>query len=291
MSIQNDEKVAIKTYCTVARQIEQAKMAFSRDIREQKAQVDANRANLFELMKATGIECMPFDGGYARIKVNNSMRAVTKDVVSDALQLLTREMVEEEKSDNPESSARDVLVGCILKLIQSRRTKSKEFVEFSKFKPKNFNLSNQAINGRVTEACERWQTSKKKMDEVKKSQKDATKNLVEQQKQCEGLVRQFMERAELTSQRININERDGRTQTYFIKNKVSNTKPRITKDLIQKSVATALADVRSVEEVLRRRTDIATSIFELLENRPVTSKKCVKLVKGMLSGSKRKQSD
>ena len=143
MSIQNDEKVAIKTYCTVARQIEQAKMAFSRDIREQKAQVDANRANLFELMKATGIECMPFDGGYARIKVNNSMRAVTKDVVSDALQLLTREMVEEEKSNNPESSARDVLVGCILKLIQSRRTKSKEFVEFSKFKPKNFNLSNQ----------------------------------------------------------------------------------------------------------------------------------------------------
>ena len=88
MSIQNDEKVAIKTYLHHRGAADRAGQdgVPSRDIREQKAQVDANRANLFELMKATGIERMPFDGGYARIKVNNSMRAVTKDVVSDALQ-------------------------------------------------------------------------------------------------------------------------------------------------------------------------------------------------------------
>lgn len=282
MSIQNDEKLAIKTYCTVARQIETTKQGFQQSLKQKKLEADGHRATLLALMKASNIDCIPYEKGYARIKLNNSLRAVTKEVVMDALQLLTKELVQEEMEEHPNNA----LVHAILKLIQSRRTKSKEYVEFSKYKPKTFNPVNQVVNDRVQEACANWQTAKKKVDEVKQTQKHATKELTEQQKSCETLVKQFMDRAELTSQRININERDGRTQTYFIKNKVSTTKPRITKVLIQTSVAKALQDVRSVEEVLQNKEELANAIFDILDNRPTQSKKCVKLVKGMLNEKK-----
>lgn len=285
MSIQNDEKLAIKTYCTVARQIEQTKQGFQQGLKQHKLEADAHRTTLFELMKASNITCLPYGKGYARIKLNNSMRAVTREVVEDALGLLTKELVDEEKQKNP-ASAGDALIQVILHLIQSRRTKTKEYVEFSKFKPKDFNRANQPINERVEKACADWQAAKQKVDSVKQTQTHATRDLVEQQKSCEILVKQFMDRAELSSQRININERNGRTQTYFIKNKVSTTKPRITKDLIQKTVIQALQGIQSVEEVLRNKKGIALSIFEMLDNRPTTSKKCVRLVKGMLNEKK-----
>lgn len=282
MSIQANEKAAIKTYCTVARQIEQTKQGFQQELKKHKLEADTHRVALFELMKASDIACLPYDGGYARIKLNNSMRAVTKEVVEDALQLLTPELVQEEKKSNPGWTNQDALVEAILKLIQSRRTKSKEYVEFSKYKPKNFNPTNQRIDDRVQEACANWQKAKVEVENVKRTQKHATKGMIDQQKSCEVLVKQFMDRAELSSQRININHHGG-TQTYFIKNKVSTTKPRITKELIQKSVKEALQGMQSTEDVLRNKQSITMAIFEILDNRPTTRKKCMKLVKGMLN--------
>ena len=122
--------------------------------------------------------------------------------------------------------------------------------------------------------------AKKQVEEAKKTQKDATKELIRQQKSCELLVKQFMDRADLTTQRVNINERTGKTQTYFIKNKVSTTKPRVTKKIVETSLRTALQHTRSVEEVLQKKQELASLIFEILDNRPAKSKKSVKLVKG-----------
>ena len=280
MSIQNNEKLAIKAYCTIARQIETAKQQFQQGIKQHKLEADTHRVNLLQMMQANNISCIPFENGYARIKVNNSMRAVTKEVLVDALQLLTRELVEAEKKEHPN----DPLVYAILKLIQSRRTKTKEYVEFCKYKPKTFQPS--PINERVSETCARWRTAKKQVEEVKKIQKDATKDLIEQQKSCELLVKQFMDRADLTTQRVNINERTGKTQTYFIKNKVSTTKPRVTKKIIETSLRNALQQIGSVEEVLQHKVRLASVIFDELANRPAKSKKSVKLVKGMSNEKK-----
>ena len=278
MSIQQNEKLAIKTYCTIARQIETAKQQFQEGIKRHKLEADTHRANLLELMQASNISCIPFENGYARIKVNNSMRAVTKEVVLDALQLLTKELVQAEKQEH-RSDPLDPLVYAILKLIQSRRTKTKEYVEFCKYKPKAFQPC--PVDERVKTTCASWQVAKKQVEEAKKTQKDATKELIQQQKSCELLVKQFMDRADLTTQRVNINERTGKTQTYFIKNKVSTTKPRVTKKIIETSLRTALQHTRSVEEVLEKKKELALLIFEILDNRPAKSKKSVKLVKGM----------
>lgn len=271
MSIARDEKVAIKTYCVVARQIAAAKDTFNDEVKQKKTVENARRNHAFDMMHAANVPCIPFDGQYARIKVCNSARAVTEEVVVDALNLLLQ--------GDEESVDGETLVDTITRLIQQRRTTTREFVEMSKFKPKGVTTLPDYAGSRVHDAVRQWQQAKVECELVKKKRKEATQDLVEQQKRAQAAVARYMNRSDLTSQRININEREGGTQTYFIRNKTSQTRPRITKDMVAKAVEESLAGQTAIGD----SKTLARQIMDILENRPLVEKKRISLVKGMLT--------
>ena len=271
MSIAQDEKVAIKTYCVVARQIAAANETFNDEVKQKKTVETTRRNHAFDVMRAANVDCIPFDGQYARIKVCNSARAVTEDVVVDALNLLVQG--DEEPVDG------ETLVDTITRLVQQRRTTTRAFVVMSKFKPKGVTTLPDYVGSRVHDAVRQWQEAKVECDVVKHKRKEATQDLVEQQKRAQTAVARYMNRSDLTSQRININEREGGTQTYFIRNKTSQTRPRITKEMVAKAVEESLAGQTAIADVAA----LARQIMEILENRAPVEKKRISLVKGMLT--------
>jgi len=274
MSIALEEKHAIKSYCTVARQIATAKEGFNDEVKQTKTVENARRNHAFDVLRATNVSCIPFAGQYARIKVCNSLRAVTEEVVLDALNLL-----EEEEEDDSTARAGESLVATVTRLVQQRRTTTREFIELSKFKPKGVAVFPDFAGSRAHEAVQQWQDAKVESDALKRKRKDATHDLVKEQQRAEAAVARYMNRSNLTSQRININEREGGTQTYFIRNKTSQTRPRITKEMVSKAVEESLAGQTAIDDV----PGLARRIMEILDNRPAVEKKKISLVKGMLT--------
>lgn len=272
MSINKQEKTSIRTFCNLHRQINETEKPFAdqkKDLNRQKKEL---KEALYKTMKSNEWEAVnigQIDGKdmYARLQIYKQMKPITIDIVRGAM-------------DNLDQTKESVLEA-VLAAIQDGRTSCREFVQVSKNKPKNLVVQQSAV---VEQMGKKLKAFDGEVKTINTTMKENTKQLKEELLSHENIVREYMTRTSLTSQRININEKNGCQQSYFIRKKISERKPKLTKAIIQSIVEKALeeANVVCFEGVEDQKDDLAARIVEKIQQLPKERSERVTLDKGAL---------
>ena len=272
MSINKQEKTSIRTFCNLHRQISETEKPFAdqkKDLNRQKKEL---KEALYKTMKSNEWEAVnigQIDGKdmYARLQIYKQMKPITIDIVRGAM-------------DNLDQTKESVLEA-VLAAIQDGRTSCREFVQVSKNKPKNLVVQQSAV---VEQMGKKLKAFDGEVKTINTTMKEHTKQLKEELLSHENIVREYMTRTSLTSQRININEKNGCQQSYFIRKKISERKPKLTKAIIQSIVEKALeeANVVCFEGVEDQKDDVAARIVEKIQQLPKERSERVTLDKGAL---------
>jgi hypothetical protein len=272
MSINKQEKTSIRTFCNLHRQINETEKPFAdqkKDLNRQKKEL---KEALYKTMKSNEWEAVnigQIDGKdmYARLQIYKQMKPITIDIVRGAM-------------DNLDQTKESVLEA-VLAAIQDGRTSCREFVQVSKNKPKNLVVQQSAV---VEQMGKKLKAFDGEVKTINTTMKENTKQLKEELLSHENIVREYMTRTSLTSQRININEKNGCQQSYFIRKKISERKPKLTKAIIQSIVEKALeeANVVCFEGVENQKDDVAARIVEKIQQLPKERSERVTLDKGAL---------
>lgn len=272
MSINKQEKTSIRTFCNLHRQINETEKPFAdqkKDLNRQKKEL---KEALYKTMKSNEWEAVnigQIDGKdmYARLQIYKQMKPITIDIVRGAM-------------DNLDQTKESVLEA-VLAAIQDGRTSCREFVQVSKNKPKNLVVQQSAV---VEQMGKKLKAFDGEVKTINTTMKENTKQLKEELLSHENIVREYMTRTSLTSQRININEKNGCQQSYFIRKKISERKPKLTKAIIQSIVEKALeeANVVCFKGVEDQKDDLAARIVEKIQQLPKERSERVTLDKGAL---------
>ena len=272
MSINKQEKTSIRTFCNLHRQISETEKPFAdqkKDLNRQKKEL---KEALYKTMKSNEWEAVnigQIDGKdmYARLQIYKQMKPITIDIVRGAM-------------DNLDQTKESVLEA-VLAAIQDGRTSCREFVQVSKNKPKNLVVQQSAV---VEQMGKKLKAFDGEVKTINTTMKEHTKQLKEELLSHENIVREYMTRTSLTSQRININEKNGCQQSYFIRKKISERKPKLTNAIIQSIVEKALeeANVVCFEGVEDQKDDVAARIVEKIQQLPKERSERVTLDKGAL---------
>lgn len=272
MSINKQEKTSIRTFCNLHRQINETEKPFAdqkKDLNRQKKEL---KEALYKTMKSNEWEAVnigQIDGKdmYARLQIYKQMKPISIDIVRGALDNLDQ--------------AKESVLEAVLAAIQDGRTSCREFVQVSKNKPKNLVVQQSAV---VEQMGKKLKAFDGEVKTINTTMKENTKQLKEELMSHENIVREYMTRTSLTSQRININEKNGCQQSYFIRKKISERKPKLTKAIIQSIVEKALeeANVVCFEGVEDQKDDVAARIVEKIQQLPKERSERVTLDKGAL---------
>jgi len=263
------EKEAIKQYCLLQCEIDDVKQhtqhahtTSRRNALSAKEQVDAH-------MKQMDAECIQIDDTtFARRKTCQSLRAVTQAMVHDAIAAVL---------DDDESSSDENVTSRLIDAIQEQRATYRDFVELTSTRPKKAKTTVPADPDMV-QSCRTWKEELQNMKEQKRAQKAQIETILQAQRQYQTHVEAFMQRSALASQKVNVKHHD-EMATYFVRNKISKSRPRITKPLIVASVDAAAWD-GSRRALTTDATRIGEAIFAYLNTRPPKStKKILTLVR------------
>lgn len=272
--ITSTEKEAIKQYCLLQCEIDDAKQerrhahtTSRRNALSAKEQVDAH-------MKRINAECIQIDDTtFARRKTCQSLRAVSQAMVHDAIATVI-----DESPDDEDVTSR------LIDAIQDQRATYREFVELTTTRPKKIKTTVVPADPDMVQSCQAWKDELQKIKEQKRAQKAQIDTFLQTQRQYQPHVEAFMQRSALTSQKVNVKHND-EMATYFVRNKVSKSRPRITKPLIATSVASVGWDGHR-GTLKTDATRIGEAIFSYLNTRPPkSSKKVLTLIRKKGSSS------
>tara|TARA_Y100000748_G_scaffold215949_1_gene181222 strand:+ start:6628 stop:7458 length:831 start_codon:yes stop_codon:yes gene_type:complete len=268
--IQQDEKQSIRAFCNLHRQIDQATKPLSEKKSELNRQKKVLKEELYKTLKDNNWNAVKIsDQGtdmYARIQLYKSQKPLSIDIVRGAMDEL----------DNSKA-----LVEAIFDSIQDSRTTSREFVQVTKSKPRDVVVEQSSV---VTQMGQKWKSYDEHVKSVNQELKQVTKELKDELSSHQNIVQNYMNRAALTSQRININERNGTVQSYFIRKKTSQRKAKLNNGLIQSLIRQVLEEGQytSFADVEEAKDDVAARIVEKIEGLPKEKTERVTLDKGAL---------
>ena len=268
--IQQDEKQSIRAFCNLNRQIDQATKPLSEKKSELNRQKKVLKEELYKTLKDNTWNAVKISNQgtdmYARIQLYKSQKPLSIDIVRGAM---------DELDDSKP------LVDAIFDSIQDSRTTSREFVQVTKSKPRDVVVEQSAV---VEQMGRKWKSYDEQVKSVNEELKQVTKELKDELASHQTIVQNYMNRASLTSQRININERNGTVQSYFIRKKISQRKAKLNNGLIQSLIRQVLEEGQytSFAEVEQAKDDVAARIVEKIEGLPKEKTERVTLDKGAL---------
>ena len=272
MTINKQEKTSIRSFCNLHRQISEAEKPFADKKKELNRQKKELKEELYKTMKSNEWDAVKIGevGGkdmYARLQIYKQMKPINIDVVRGAMDNLDK--------------TKESVVEAVLTAIQDSRTSAREFVQVSKNKPKNLVVQESTV---VEQMGQKLKAFDGEVKTINTAMKDHTKQMKEELLSHENIVREYMTRTSLTSQRININEKNGCQQSYFIRKKISERKPKLTKAIIQSIVEKAVEEAGIVcfEGVEDQKDDLAARIVEKIQQLPKERSERVTLDKGAL---------
>lgn len=234
-----EERHAVREYCLATRDLEAARLPFQRDKRRLSARKKSARDELYRSMQRSGHECCKVEGaggvGYVQRRTYANRRAVTAAVIAEALAELS--------ADDRATGNEDTFVDAVVRSIAGARVVRKDFVAVRKTKPRTGVA--EAASPAVAAAARDFQEADRSLSACAAAQKEAEEDFVEKLKAVETRVNEFMNRANLTAQRVNVNNTHARTvQTYFIRRKTTQRRPRLSADDIKNAVAQAVRALR-----------------------------------------------
>jgi hypothetical protein len=272
MSINKQEKTSIRSFCNLHRQISEVEKPFADKKKELNRQKKDLKEELYKTMKSNewdAVKIGEVQGKemYARLQLYKQMKPINIDIVRGAM-------------DNLDKTKENV-VEAVLGAIEDSRTSSREFVQVSKNKPKNLVVQESTV---IQQMGQKLKAFDGEVKTINTTMKEHTKAMKEELLSHENIVKEYMTRTSLTSQRININEKNGCQQSYFIRKKISERKPKMTKAIIQSIVEKALEEAGIVcfEGVEDQKDDLAARIVEKVQQLPKDRVERVTLDKGAL---------
>ena len=266
------ERTAVRNYCVSQAAIAAEGTAIAKRKRALAAEKKEARDAMLEQLVANGVACYvvpdaPGGAVYVRLKTYSNQAAISAELLADALDELDDEL-----------PSGDALSVELLAAIKAKRVVSKRYADVSTTAPQGaaFVDADDAMRA----LCARYAAASKELAALEKALKAKVAPLKENAKREGAIVTSFMARASIASQRVNVAGADGCSQTYFIRRKQSQKRPRITNQLLEQVVRASIASIPIDDPHFKRlfREKVATLIDQL----PCETVETLKLDRGAL---------
>ena len=263
------EKRAVRAYCVAHSAISTDGAPFAKQKRELAAKKKQTRDAMFAHLLATGVACCVVPTSpplYVRVKSYTNQASVNPELVADAL---------DELDELPTGA--DALRAAVLEAIKKKRVVAKQYAEVTKTAPKGVAASE--ADGEIRALCEAFTAASDELTEVEKALKEKLAPLKERVSREEETVAGFMARANIASQRVNV-ANEGCSQTYFIRRKQAQKRPRITNAVLENIVDQSLASLPADDPQFRHR--FRETVETLIDQLPSETTEKLRLDRGAL---------
>jgi len=219
---------------------------------------------------------------YIRRKRVRRTQSITETLVFDALQNLDREDIVYEATTA--ASTRESVINAILNKIKDVRQNDGETVELSKHSERGVVImaADNTLTSHITEYYAEAAKLKDKNSELSSIKAEYNQRITD----CESSIAAFMDRLNLSSQRVNVNRDNDYVQTYYIRKKKSIRKSRLTekvvKDLVTQVIREHVTESASVDDFMQSRQDIAVAIVKHINLLPATETVKLSLDRGAM---------
>jgi hypothetical protein len=233
-----EERVAIRDFCSTWRQWKQSQQGLANHknerAKEKKQFRDAMYAFMVEHDVATcKVETEQGEPRFLKTKTYTNSCAINQDIVADALS----DLVLVSGSTVPDAAQ------TIVSAIQAQRKRTRDYVSVVKTAPRSG--STEAAPLELTNLAHRYFTAEAECADLGKELKTLDMGAKVTLDQCSTSVGRFLQRARVSSQRINLKRKlrgGGSVQeSVFIRRKISRRKPRLTVPVLLDVVQSALS--------------------------------------------------
>mgnify|MGYP001455208826 CR=1 FL=1 len=263
------EKRAVRAYCVANSAISTESAPFAKQKRELAAKKKQTRDAMYAHLLATGVPCCVVPTAppvYVRVKSYTNQAALSPELVADAL---------DELDELPDGA--DALRTTLLEAIKKKRVVAKQYAEVTKSAPKG--VAATEADAEIRALCEAFAAASDELTEVEKALKEKLAPLKERVSREEATVSSFMARANIASQRVNVAD-NGCSQTFFIRRKQAQKRPRITNAVLETIVERSLASVRTDDPQFRHR--FRETVETLIDQLPSETTEKLRLDRGAL---------
>lgn len=272
----NDEKRAVRAYCVGHANITKESAPYAKRKRELSAQKKQLRDAMLAQLLASGVECACLrpaqtadaSPSYVRVKTYSNQTSLSPELVADAL---------DELDALPDDA--DELRSALLESIKEKRLVTKRYADISATVPKGAQPPIPEASAELAQTCEQYRAVVDELAALEKELKEKLEPLKREVSAHEASVAGFMARANIGSQRVNVAS-DGCAQTYFIRRKRSEKRPRVTNATLDTIIARSIANLDVADAHFRTRfRDTVAQGFDQL---PTETKERLSLDRGAL---------
>lgn len=268
--MQQADQKSIKEFCKLKRRLE----AVTAPVTEQKAEATAAKKRardaLYEQLIREGTRCVSVnDDTFARIRKYSNRRAVSSDVLQASI-VDVRETALNARLIGGGTVA-DALVQVLADAIARNRTTHKEYVAITKTKPRQCGAIEPA-SAPLRTLLAQYRSASQALSDANVRLKRLKEPVQQALAQQADLVKDYMTRSMVTSQRIHIAQANGVAQSYYLRRKRTGRRKRLSdeqfRDLVRDAVLECVGrECATVERATAALTDHAGRIVALILDR------------------------
>ncbi len=248
------EKNAVYHYCTKSRSVANAKKTFTTERKTWNTKCKEVREDILTKMLEKDVACYQIDDQYLRVQECKSYVALTDEIVSEGVYAVDPGKYE----DNALA-----LVDDVVDTIEEKRTRRKQYAKVMKTPPKNKGtISTDPPDSETKSLLKEYDENQEKLAGSRKREKEQLQPAKEEIKELKEAVNNYMVRANLESQRVNLPFNDtpvkGVAETFFLRRKDRVVTKKITKKDLKTIVLHAmegivLSDFANARDIIVQR--------------------------------------
>lgn len=271
------ERRAVREYCIAHNDISVQSEPYTKRKRELTALKKTTRDAMFDYLIAHDLSCCVLPGEekrYVRVKTYSNQASLNPELIADAV---------DELDEVPDSSQ---LRETILEAIKQKRLVTKQYADITTTLPKGTQGAIEEADEELTGLCLRYLETAEELSALEKELKEKLSPLKEAAASHESTVNAFMARANIASQRVNVNRDESTLQTYFIRRKTTRKRPRVTTQMLEGILERSITTIGDFSSNRHRFRDTVAESFDQL---PTETSERISLDRGVLK--KRERSD
>ena len=252
-----DEKKAVYLYCTASKQAGEVRDSYNLKKRPLNQTLKKLRGTMLEEMQASNCSCYRVkENTYLRLQECTTRVRLTEEMISDTIYQLPLTGL-----DSVES-----LAAVLTESLDRVRTNRTMYAKIMKTPPKDAESIEGTVPDTITNHVQQYEDTQAVLQDVRKTEKNVLDPLVQSIKNLQPSVHAYMERVQLTSQRVNLGDKEikGVAQTFFLKRKEKSTRKNITKTQL-KALVTSIVEKYPFENWSQYREAMAQDLQDAIE--------------------------
>lgn len=253
----SDEKKAVYLYCTSSKQVGELKESYNQEKRPLNQALKKLRGDMLAKMQASNRSCYCVnENTYLRLQECTTRVRLTEEMISDAVYQLPTSGME----------TVDTLVAVLTETLDKIRTNRTTYAKIMKTPPKDTASIEATTPDDILAHVQQYEETQARIQEVRKREKESMQPLIQTVKNLQPSVHTYMERVQLTSQRVNLGDKEikGVAQTFFLKRKEQVARKNVTKAQL-KELVTRIVEKYPFESWSQYREAIAQDLQDAVE--------------------------